>query len=302
MSKASISAKDLERVATQVAAATQTSVSSAPETRVGGGSINECFRWRGERGPMFVKIAPAEELEMFASEAAGLEALRAADAVRVPRVLAVGADDRHAFVALEWLDLRAPSSRAEAQLGIRLARQHRVTQPRFGWHRDGTIGATPQDNTPTEDWLAFLRDRRLGAQFSLAEQNGFGRLAERGGRLLEVLEVFFAGYRPVPALLHGDLWSGNWAADENDCPVIFDPAVYYGDRETDIAMTQLFGGFGPAFYSAYAAEQPRADGASTRAHLYNLYHVLNHLNMFGGSYLRQSSEIVDRLLAEQGGR
>jgi fructosamine-3-kinase len=302
MSEAPVSRQDFERVAALVAEATQTSLASAPDTRVGGGSINACFRWRGERGPLFIKIAPADSLVMFEAEAAGLEELRAADAVRVPGVLAVGADDRHAFIALEWLDLRAPSPRAEAQLGIRLARQHRVTQARFGWHRDGTIGATPQDNTPTDDWLAFLRDRRLGAQFSLAQKNGHGRLAERGARLLDVLDGFFPGYRPVPALLHGDLWSGNGAADENDCPVIFDPAVYYGDRETDIAMTQLFGGFGPSFYSAYAAEQPLADGASTRAQLYNLYHVLNHLNMFGGTYLRQASEIIDRLLAEQGAR
>jgi fructosamine-3-kinase len=302
MSQANISAKDLQRVAAQIAAATQASVSNAPEARVGGGSINECFRWRGERGPMFIKIAPAEELDMFAAEAAGLEALRAADAVRVPRVLAAGTDDRHAFLALEWINLRAPSPRAEAELGIRLARQHRVTQAQFGWHRDGTIGATHQDNTPTGDWLAFWRDRRLGAQFSLAQRNGYGRLAERGARLLEGLEGFFSGYRPVPALLHGDLWSGNRAADENDCPVIYDPAVYYGDRETDIAMTQLFGGFGPSFYSAYAAEQPRADGAATRAQLYNLYHVLNHLNMFGDAYLGQSSAIIDRLLAERGAR
>lgn len=293
-------AKDLERVAAHVAAATQTSLSSAPDARVGGGSINASFRWRGERGPLFIKIAPADSLAMFEAEAAGLEELRAADAVRVPGVLAVGADDRYAFIALEWLELRAPSPRAEAQLGIRLARQHRVTQAQFGWHRDGTIGATHQDNTPTEDWVAFLRDRRLRVQFSLAQQNGYGRVAERGARLLEGLEAFFSVYRPVPALLHGDLWSGNWAADENDSPVIFDPAVYYGDRETDIAMTQLFGGFGTAFYSAYGAEQPQADGASTRAQLYNLYHVLNHLNMFGDAYLRQSSVIIDRLLAEQG--
>jgi len=297
-----VDAKDLERVAAQVAAATQTSLSSAPDARVGGGSISASFRWRGERGPSFIKIAPADSLAMFEAEAAGLEELRAANAVRVPGVLAVGADDRHAFIALEWLELRAPSARAEAQLGIRLARQHRVTRPQFGWHRDGTIGATPQDNTPTEDWVAFLRDRRLGVQFSLAQRNGYGRLAERGARLLGVLEAFFSDYRPVPALLHGDLWSGNCAADENDSPVIFDPAVYYGDRETDIAMTQLFGRFGPAFYSAYGAEHPQADGASTRVQLYNLYHVLNHLNMFGDAYLRQSSAIIDGLLAEQGAR
>jgi protein-ribulosamine 3-kinase len=295
-----ILAKDLERVAAHVAAATQSSLSKAPDARVGGGSINASFRWRGERGPLFVKIAPANGLEMFEAEAAGLEELGAADAVRVPRVLALGADDRHAFIALEWLDLRAPSARSEAQLGIRLARQHRVMSPQFGWHRDGTIGATHQDNTLTGDWLAFLRDRRLGAQFSLAQRNGHHRLAERGARLLAVLDAFFSDYQPVPALLHGDLWSGNRAADENDLPVIFDPAVYYGDRETDIAMTKLFGGFGEEFYSAYDTEQPRARGASTRALLYNLYHVLNHLNMFGDAYLRQSSAIIDQLLAEQG--
>jgi len=301
MSEAILGPRDFERVAALVAAATKTSLSKAPDARVGGGSINACFRWRAGRAPLFVKIASADGLAMFEAEAAGLDELRAADAVRVAGVLAVGADDRHAFIALEWLDLRAPSARAEAQLGILLARQHRVSAPQFGWHRDGTIGAAPQDNTWTGDWLAFFRDRRLGAQFSVAQRNGHGRLAERGARLLGIVNAFFPDHRPVPALLHGDLWSGNWAADENDSPVIFDPAVYYGDRETDIAMTRLFGGFGPAFYSAYEAEQPQADGAALRVQLYNLYHVLNHLNMFGDAYLRQASALIDRLLAEQGG-
>jgi fructosamine-3-kinase len=292
---------DFERIAAQLAAATHHVLSKAPDARVGGGSINACFRWGSSGSPLFVKIATADGLDMFAAEAAGLEELRAADAVRVPRVLAVGADDRHAFIALEWLDLRDPSPHAERELGIRLARQHRITAPQFGWHRNGTIGATHQDNTPSGEWLAFWRDRRLGAQFSLARRQGYGRLAERGARLLGVLDGFFSGYRPTPALLHGDLWSGNWAADANGLPVIFDPAVYYGDRETDLAMTRLFGGFGRAFYSAYEAEQPPASGASMRGRLYNLYHVLNHLNMFGDAYLGQSLAIIDRLLAEQGG-
>jgi fructosamine-3-kinase len=292
---------NLQRVAAQVAAAVHGAVHEAPDAAVGGGSIHSCFRWRAAGGPLFIKIAPAAHGEMFAAEAAGLEALRAADAVRVPRVLAFGADEVNAFIALEWLDLRAPSPHAAAELGIRLARQHRVTGPQFGWHRAGAIGATPQDNTPTPDWIAFLRDRRLGAQLSLAERNGYGRLAARGGRLLAGLDAFFTGYSAAPALLHGDLWSGNWAADANGEPVIFDPAVYYGDREADIAMTRLFGGFGPAFYAAYEAEQPPAAGASMRVQLYNLYHVLNHLNMFGDAYLGQSVAIIDRLLAEQGG-
>ncbi len=288
-------------VAAQLSARLETPVKAQPERRVAGGSIHECFLWRGGAGPMFVKIAPARDFPAYAAEADGLAALREAGAVRVPLVLALGCGERHAYLALEWLDLAALSRAGEAALGARLAHQHRVTAPEFGWHCDNTIGATPQNNAPTRDWPAFVRDRRLGFQFASAARQGHtGRLQRRGERLLANLGGFFDGYEPLPSLLHGDLWSGNAAADARGEPVIFDPAVYYGDREADIAMTRLFGGFGADFYAAYAAAWPLDAGAAARTELYNLYHVLNHLNLFGAAYLQQAESMIDRLLSEHG--
>jgi len=234
-----------------------------------------------------------------------LQALAEADALRVPAVLAVGHAEGHALLALEWLDLGTATDHdgaLQAQLGERLAMQHRVTAPRFGWHRDNTIGATPQPNAWNDDWVRFFRERRLGFQLDLAAANGLEpRVVERGRDLGERCGAFFSSHRPVPSLLHGDLWGGNWGVVSGVRePAIFDPAVYYGDRETDIAMTRLFGGFGPRFYAAYQAAWPLDQAAGTRRTLYNLYHVLNHFNLFGGGYGRQAAGMIDRLLAEFG--
>jgi fructosamine-3-kinase len=175
---------------------------------------------------------------------------------------------------------------------------HAVTAERFGLDRDNAIGATVQRNALSGDWAGFWRDRRIGFQLDLAAENGYaGRLQDRGRRLLERTPAFFAGYRPAPSLLHGDLWAGNRAMLADGTPVIFDPAVYYGDREADLAMTRLFGGFGTRFYEAYDAEWPPDPGADARADLYNLYHALNHLNLFGGRYRALAESMIDRLLA-----
>jgi fructosamine-3-kinase len=261
--------------------------------------VNECYRRESAAGPVFVKTAPARNMEMFAAEAAGLEELRRANAVRIPRVLGVGTTDGRAWLELEWIESR-PSSRAtDAMLGEQLARQHRVTQSVFGWSRDNTIGRTPQLNAECPDWISFYRDLRLRYQLDLAARSSFdGRLQERGAALLERLPEFFRTYKPIPALLHGDLWGGNWLADERGQPVIFDPAVYYGDREADIAMTHLFGGYGADFYAAYEAAWPLDPGHEIRTDLYNLYHVLNHLNLFGAGYLGQATAMIERLLAQ----
>ena len=281
----------------------QFAATSAAE--VGGGSIHRCVRWHGEGGDAFVKLAAADTLPAFAAEAEGLQALAAAGALRVPTVLAVGEAGEHALLALEWLDLGAAAENdgaLQALLGERLAMQHRVTAPRFGWHRDNTIGATPQQNAWHDDWVRFFREQRLGFQLDLAAANGLdARVVERGRDLGERCGAFFSSYRPVPSLLHGDLWGGNWGvvAGVRE-PAIFDPAVYYGDRETDLAMTRLFGGFGPRFYAAYQSAWPLDQAAGTRRTLYHLYHVLNHFSLFGGGYGRQAAEMIDKLLAEFG--
>ena len=272
--------------------------SDRPEP-VGGGSINSAWRLQAGNTYYFLKLNTAERLAMFEAEAEGLEQLAGVNAVRVPAALGVGSAGTHSFLLLEWVAFGCGSRDSEIALGERLARQHSVEQQQFGWKRDNTIGSTIQINTPDDDWLEFLRDRRLGFQLRLAARNGYGDLLQARGRLLlEALPSFFVAHRPAASLLHGDLWGGNWGTDDRGQPVIFDPAVYYGDRECDIAMTRLFGGFGSAFYEAYEAAWPLPEGAAERVQLYNLYHVLNHLNLFGGGYLAQAQQLIDALLAQ----
>lgn len=270
-----------------------------PSLRVHGGCINDSFRWEGSNGPVFVKVAEAAELPMLEAEADGLRELDAGNSVRVPTVLASGAVGNGSFLALEWVQLSRASGEEQALLGTQLAHQHRVLAARFGWHRDNTIGSTPQVNAWSDEWLPFFREHRLGFQLQLAARNGYrGRLQESGARLLARLDSLLGDHRPAPSLLHGDLWGGNVGADPSGAPVIFDPAVYFGDREADLAMTRLFGGFRREFYEAYEEAWPLPASAAGRVELYNLYHVLNHLNLFGAGYLGQAQAIIDRLLDE----
>jgi fructosamine-3-kinase len=293
-----VSTSPVGRLDAAIAAAVGHPVADRPGQAVAGGSINECVQWSTSTGPLFVKLAPAGRLDMFEAEAEGLHELERAAAVRVPRVLGLGSAEGRAFLALEWLEFDRSTARSEALLGEQLAALHRVTTGRFGWHRDNTIGATPQHNDWLPQWPAFFARRRLGYQLDLAARNGHsGRWLERGRALCERLDAFFVGHQPQPSLLHGDLWGGNWATDSSGAPVLYDPAVYYGDRETDLAMTYLFGGFGRAFYDAYHAAWPLDPGAAVRRDLYNLYHVLNHLNLFGGGYRAQAEAMIERLLA-----
>ena len=258
------------------------------------------YRTATGAGAVFMKEGPPESYDALAAEAAGLEELRSSRAVRVPRVLDVGSSATKAWLALEWLQLSTRAGRAaESALGEQLALQHRHVAARFGWHRDNTIGLSPQLNGWSDDWATFFRERRLRYQLDLAARNGLsGRLQERAALLLERIDEFFTDYQPVPSLLHGDLWGGNWGADDSGCPVIFDPAVYYGDREADLAMTRLFGGFGADFYAAYHAAWPVDAGARTRRDLYNLYHVLNHANLFGAGYLPQAVALIETLISQ----
>jgi len=247
---------------------------------------------------VFTKRLPLDQLWRLEAEADGIARLAAAGAIRVPRVVRLGQRDDMAWLDLEWLDLRAADAAADERMGRALARLHTVTGPDFGLERDNAIGASAQRNAPVRNWAAFWRAQRLGFQLDLAARNGHGgRIQDRGRRLLEGIDAFFAGYVPLPSLLHGDLWAGNRGTLADGTPVFFDPAVYYGDREADLAMTRLFGGFGPRFHAAYEEAWPLDSGAAERRDLYNLYHVLNHLNLFGGGYRMQAEAMIDRLLA-----
>ena len=264
-----------------------------------GGCINRSLTLAGRDGRrFFVKLNSGDKAEMFAAEAEGLTELARSGAIRVPHPIAHGTGDGRAWLVLEYLALSGHGSGAE--LGQRLAALHRVSHETFGWHRDNTIGATPQPNPPSSNWIEFYREHRLGYQLGLARRHGAGkRLLRDGERLQAGLEAFFPGYAPVPSLLHGDLWGGNYAYVDGE-PVLFDPAVYFGDREADLAMTELFGGFSQGFYSAYQAAWPLDPGYTGRRTLYNLYHVLNHFNLFGGGYGRQAEQMLEQLLAEIG--
>jgi fructosamine-3-kinase len=265
---------------------------------IGGGCINECYLVRSRGRAFFVKLNAPARADMFAAEAEGLAEIARSHTVRVPQPVCHGANAQASWLVLEHLELRPGDDRSMARLGRNLARMHRVTGERYGWHRDNTIGATPQVNTRSGDWIAFWHERRLGYQLKLAATRGHGgRLVADGERLLEALPSFFHGYTPPPSLLHGDLWSGNVGLEAGGDPVIYDPAVYYGDREADLAMTELFGGFPPSFYDAYGASYPLDAGYPVRKHLYNLYHVLNHLNLFGGGYGAQAQRMIEHLLA-----
>jgi protein-ribulosamine 3-kinase len=293
---------DQAAIAERISRDLRVKCSPAPERTVGGGSINTCYLWRTSRESLFVKVADAQSRDMLEAEAAGLSELAQAQAVRVPQVRLMDIAGRYAFLALEWIEHGSLKHGADARLGEQLAQLHRVTDARFGWHRDNTIGLTPQQNTWDDSWPHFFRERRLKFQLQLAIQNGHGaELEDAGHRLLERLDVFFTAYQPAASLLHGDLWGGNWLIGHQGEPVIFDPACYYGDREADLAMTHLFGGFDRSFYSAYEGAWPLDTGHRARRDLYNLYHVINHANLFGGGYVRQAKDIIHRLLAQAGG-
>ncbi|MBE0510152.1 MAG: fructosamine kinase family protein [Gammaproteobacteria bacterium] len=266
---------------------------------VGGGCINESYLISDTSRQFFVKINQAAMLEMFEAEADGLCELASAGAIRVPAVIASGRTEGRAWLVLEALELGSRGNAAE--LGRQLAALHRQQADGFGWWRDNHIGSSPQSNRWHANWAGFWAEQRLAPQLAMAAgRGGTERLQSLGERLLAALPALFEGYRPLPSLLHGDLWSGNYSYTGEGEPVLFDPAVYYGDRETDLAMTELFGGFAADFYAAYHAAWPLDAGYATRKTLYNLYHVLNHCNLFGGGYAGQAEQMMQRLLAELG--
>ncbi|VAX06926.1 Ribulosamine/erythrulosamine 3-kinase potentially involved in protein deglycation [hydrothermal vent metagenome] len=264
---------------------------------VSGGCINSAFRLQGGTGKnYFVKLNQADRLSMFEAEAESLRELIQVQAIRTPSPLCTGIADGQAFIVMEELSLGGSGSMAK--FGRQLAHLHQHTQARFGWQQNNTIGSTLQINTLVADWVSFWREQRLGVQLQLAAKNNAGSaLLKKGEKLLESFTALFIDYQPQASLLHGDLWSGNYAFTQNGEAVIFDPAVYYGDRETDIAMTELFGGFSSAFYTAYEEVWPLHRGYVSRKTLYNLYHILNHFNMFGGGYEAQAEGMIDRLLS-----
>lgn len=285
-------------IADQISARTGRPFRPRQPDSLGGGCINAAFRLGDGVETWFVKTNGAAALDMFEAEAAGLDALAASATIRVPRVLCTGDVEGVSYIVMQHLDLGGAGKTGWGKAGQQLAAMHHCSARGFGWDRDNTIGATPQQNAWQPDWVSFWREQRLGFQLELAARNGHGgRLQSLGERLLGCFPVLI-DHDPRPSLLHGDLWGGNLGFTRQGEPAIYDPAVYYGDREAELAMTELFGGFSADFYAAYREAWPIDSGYRVRRDLYNLYHVLNHLNLFGGGYRAQAERMMHGLLAE----
>jgi len=285
-------------VARAVSDHTGTEVSVVSSTPVGGGSIHRAALVQLSDGSRrFVKHSPGAPADMFPREAEGLQALAEPEAIRVPRDPLPGEADGLRFLVLEAIDAGRPAGDFHRRFGRAFAELHRRTgHPRPGFEHDNYIGSTPQPNGWTESWPEFVRTRRLGFQLDLARRNGEAtrELSTLGDRLLERLDDLLDVPEESCCLLHGDLWSGNYLVGSEGEPVLIDPAVYYGHREADLAMTRLFGGFDRTFYAAYEEAWPLPPGSSERQEIYKLYHLLNHLNLFGSGYLSGCLAILRR--------
>lgn len=288
---------DFGQIAAAIGERTGSPFNPSSAASVHGGSIHRAWHLDDGLRHFFVKTNTPANAPMFAAEAQGLQALAATGVVSTPRFVVLGQTPMHAFLVLDHLDLVPLDSAGGTRLGAALAQLHRVSGDAFGWSDDNFIGATPQQNAAHPSWPHFFGERRLRPQLQLALQNGLDKvLAAQVSAIIERIGGLFITYQPQPSLLHGDLWSGNAAQRRDGTPVIFDPACYRGDRETDIAMAELFGGFPASFYVAYRTTLPLDSGYEARKPLYNLYHILNHFNLFGSAYLGQAQRMIEKLL------
>ncbi|NWK56956.1 fructosamine kinase family protein [Verrucomicrobiaceae bacterium N1E253] len=263
-------------------------------TPISGGCISKAFHW----GPYFVKTNHITHSAMFRAESDGLMAIADSRCVTTPVVILCSEYDSQAYLVLDHIDMGAPPN--PRQLGKELTRMHQQTarnhaRPTFGWHQDNFIGSTPQNNGWNANWSDFWRKQRLEPMLNRCLNLGFE--FPRSQQLLERIPDILADHHPAPSLVHGDLWTGNADYTTNktsgsSTPVLFDPAVYLGDREVDLAMSELFGSFGPAFWKGVDEVWPLPPGYQRRRELYNLYHILNHTVLFGASYANQAQTMI----------
>lgn len=312
-------------IAEQIGAATGKQFEIIDRQSIGGGCINQTYlisndalAAKAEAAPTerllprqrlrqrqrledryFIKLNQPALMEMFAAEAKGLQEMAATATIKVPAPICWGVAANHSYLVLEELDLTErgnPNNWKEMGRNLAALHNYRISNiPKFGWHLNNTIGSTPQINTWETNWTTFFKNHRLGYQFQLARRKG-GHFP-KADRLLAAIPEILSDRYPQPSLVHGDLWSGNASFTTAGSPVIFDPATYWGDREVDLALTELFGGFPRAFYQGYESVSPLDPGYDRRKRLYNLYHILNHYNLFGGSYQSQANSAIDLLLS-----
>lgn len=288
----------LPEIAYQIGQTTGHQCKIVDRQSVSGGCINQAYQITTDRQDRyFVKLNYPALVDMFAAEARGLLEIAATATITVPQPICWGVVTDCSYLVLNYLDLTCPSSPENwTQMGQNLAAMHRyriTDTPKFGWHLDNTIGSTPQVNTWETDWMTFFKNHRIDYQLQLARRQGGNFIG--ADLLLTIIPQILANHHPQPSLVHGDLWGGN-ASFTTGNPVIFDPATYWGDREVDLALTELFGGFPPAFYQGYESVYPLDAGYARRKDLYNLYHILNHYNLFGGSYQNQANRTILSLI------
>lgn len=273
----------------------QLNTSIKSSNAIGGGCISDSSIIQTQTGEKyFLKINDRIPNDMFSKEANGLKEIAKSKTIRVPEVNLVSDD----FILLEFIDGKSRTKNFFNDFGIRLAKMHQYLSESFGFYEDNYIGSSTQVNKAfdeeKEDWVKFYFNKRLFFQFKLAEKNGYvdDDLRKAFRSLENRIDQILKCYVIQPSLLHGDLWSGNFIEDGNGEACIIDPAVFYGHREADLAMTKLFGGFSQEFYASYNEYFPLDEGYNYRENIYKLYHVLNHLNLFGSGYYSQALSLI----------
>ncbi len=274
---------------------------------ISGGDIHQCYHLHTTNKNYFLKLNDSQYSTLLETEKHSLTAMRHSNTVTCPQTFGSGIYNDQAWLLMEFIDLSpARNPTHEKQRGRALAHMHHQINSTpehdfkpYGWFENNFIGLTPQQNLWHSDWSSFYAQQRLKPQLELALlRNAPTSLYASGMQLIDELEFWFSNYTPEASLLHGDLWGGNSGFDASGEPIFFDPACYYGDRETDLAMTELFGGFSTDFYSGYNELFPLDKGYQQRKPLYNLYHILNHFNLFGGDYAQQAEKVIQHLLKQ----
>jgi fructosamine-3-kinase len=268
-------------------------VELASTSSVGGGSINDAFRFNTNAGSFFIKKNSASRFpQMFEKEILGLDLLASAKEIPVPEVVGSGVDGDESFLILRFIESARKSNNFWENFGKNLANLHKHSAAYFGLDHDNYIGSLFQSNQKHASWAEFFREERLAAQVKLARDNG-----KMGRETVNSFERFYLKIEEIfpiepPALIHGDLWGGNFMVDEKGEATIIDPAVYFGHREMDLGMSQLFGGFSHEFYEAYYRQYPLEKGWQNRMDYCNLYPLMVHVNLFGGGYLGSVNSIL----------
>lgn len=267
------------------------------KTKIDGGDINECYMISDGEQRYFVKCNNRDFLNKFESEAENLRQLRNTGTVYVPELVHIGYSKQNAFLILNYLASKPlESSKASYKFGVQLAKLHQWgEQKEYGFDNENYIGATLQPNSWSKKWSRFFSEQRIGWQLQLLAEKGirFGNISD----IVTHIDRRLQHHNPKPALLHGDLWHGN-TSNTAFGPICYDPACYWGDRECDIAMTELFGGFEAEFYQGYESEYPLVADYHGRKPIYNFYHVLNHCNLFGGHYLDEAEQYLSKILRD----